>query len=536
MSRGDPWGIRTTHPSAWPQVPYDTLPGGEASPPRYELLADLDCELALPDGVTLLFDLYRPVRPGVRFPALVAVSPYSRHLQRTPVAWGPNEAGISEFWVSRGYAHVVVDVRGTNGSGGDWDMLGPLEQADYVEIVEWVARQPWCDGRVGMAGCSYFAMAQNLAAAASPPSLRAVFPYDAMTDMYRWRFFPGGIPNDFGNVWFNQIAALNGASGRNPDASAIAHHAREVLTLARPLDGDYYRERSAWPVLDRVTVPSYYGSDWRFYQGHLAGVFDAWRRSGASVKRALVGPRPRPFRPFAAYHVEALRWYDAFLRDLDTGVLEGSPIRLWIEGDDCWRGEEEWPLARTRFEEWHLGPGTLGADVPAAGEAVLKVDPAKDSWLLGEPRLVFRSEPAEAPLELTGPFELVLAFASTAEDADWIVTLHDESPDGGRVELTKGRLRSSHRAVDPGQSAPGEPWHSHTEALPLQPGREETLRIGLVATSVVLAHGHRLRLELANSESTALLIERAKTLRLPATNTVLTGAGRSRLIVPVIPR
>ena len=523
--------------NAAPQVPYATVPPGEASPPRYEGATDFDRELTLRDGVTVLLDVYRPAAPGRRFPALVALSPYSRQLQRTAVAWGPNEAGLSAFWTARGYAHVVVDVRGTNGSGGEWDMLGPLEQADYAEIVELVAAEPWCDGRVGMAGCSYFAMAQNLAAARNPPSLRAVFPYDAMTDMYRWRFFPGGIPNEFGNLWFNQVSALNNASGRNPDSRAIAHHAHTVLSLEQPFDGEYYRSRSAWPVLHESRVPSYFGSDWSFYQGHLAGAFDGWRRTGAPVRRLLVGPRPTPFRPFAAYHVEALRWYDMFLKDMATGVLDGSPIRLWISGDDEWRGEDEWPLERTRFEEWHLAPdGRLGPAVADEGEVVIELDPASDDWLRGLPKLSFRSEPTSRPMELTGPLELVLLCTSTATDADWIATVHDEGPDGRTRELTKGRLRSSHRAINEAESAVHEPWHPHTEALPLVPDRPTELRIGLAPTCNVFAAGHRVRLELANSESTALLVERAKALRGAATNTVLTGRHGSRLLVPLVPR
>jgi hypothetical protein len=531
--------MRTANPTARPQHPHNGAPvTPEASIAQYEIARELDVELQLRDGVSLLLDIYRPQRAGARFPALVALSPYTRQMQRESVPWASNEAGIVEFWVPRGYAQVIVDVRGTNGSGGDWALMGPIEQEDYVEVIEWVAAQPWCNGRVGMVGCSYFGMAQNLAAAHDPPSLRAIFPYDAQTDIYRTRFFPGGIPNAFANFWFTQVVLLNRASGRNPNLAGIQRQIDTVLERREPFDGPFYRERSAWPVLHKARAPAYFGSDWTFYRGHLPGVFDGWRRTGATIKRMLVGPKPTPNRPFAAYHQEALRWYDAFLKDLDSGVLEGDPIQLWIPGEERWRGEREWPLARMSHQAWFLdGDGEQGtlADTPGPdGEALLDYDPAAEDWLSGLPRLVFRSEPLEQPIEVTGPVELKLAMSSTAEDTDWIVSLRDEAPDGSSRELTKAMLRSSHRALDAAQSLPAEPWHPHESATPLTPGEPEELAIGLGVTCNVFAPGHRLRLEISNCESSAALVEQARVLRTPAGNTVLTGRAQTRLMVPVV--
>lgn len=547
MNRTDAhgYGIRGVEPSVWPQYPYDGVPKiPESSPPTYTISQELGLSIEMRDGVRLLLDVFRPSKPGAQFPALCSFSPYSRQLQQDSAPIGQNEAGITEFWVPRGYAHVIVDVRGTNGSGGDWDMWGPLEQRDMVETIEWVASQPWCSGRVGMMGCSYFAMVQNQVAAARPPSLRAIFPYDAATDIYRDGFYPGGIPSEWSRFWFTQVNFLNGSSGRNPNMEGVRRHVDDMYAGMRPFDGDYYRDRSAWPAMDNIDIPVYFGCDWDFYTLHLRGAFDGWQRVQTSpTKRMLIGPKPFPGRPFGAYHGEALRWYDAMLKDLDTGILDGSPVQLYIRGDEVWRSEYEWPLSRARFEEWPLtvNGDELGiAETPGtSGEVVCNYDPTDEASNYGLPKLVFRSEPIDGELEVTGPVQLTLAMSSTAEDTDWIAVLGDEAPDGSSRELSRGHLRSSHRALDPAQSRPNEPWHPHDRAEPLVPGRTEELAIEIVATSNVFKAGHRLRLELANCDSktrkgTETNYRRA--LVRPARNSVLTGRGMSRLSIPIVPR
>lgn len=545
MKRADAhgYGMRAAQPSAWPQFPYDWLPPTpESSLPTYGITADEGLAITMSDGVELLLDVFRPSRPGMRFPALCSFSPYSRQLQQDSAPIGQNEAGITEFWVAHGYVHVIVDVRGTNGSGGDWDMWGPREIADMAEVLEWVAAQPWCTGKAGMTGCSYFAMVQSQVAALAPPSLRAIFPYDALTDVYRDAFFPGGIPNEWARFWFTQVNFLNGSSGRNSNMPGIARHVHGIYAMDRPFDGEYYRERSAWPSMHRIAIPTYFGCDWNFYTLHLRGAFDGWQRTRAQTKRMLIGPRPFPGRPFAAYHGEALRWYDAMLKDLDSGVLEGPPIQLWIRGDDEWRAEHEWPLARTDFQDWHLSAnGELGLvpGVAADGEAVLDYDPTNEATYFGEPRLAFRSAPLERPLEVAGPIQLTLVMSSSAEDTDWIVVLADEAPEGRVTELSRGHLRSSHRAVDARRSRRNEPWHPHDAAVPLVPGQAEQLAIEIVPTANVFAPGHRLRIELANCDSgirPGTETNFRRTLRRPARNTVITGAQGSRLSLPVIPR
>ena len=541
----NPDSLRTPYPSAWPQFPFNDAPVvREQSPPRFRIVADTGARIPMRDGITLAADVYRPAAPGEKFPAVVAVSPYSRQLQRTDVAIGQNEAGLTEFWVPRGYGHVVVDVRGSNDSEGAWDMFGPTEQQDVAEAIEWVARQPWCTGKVGMVGCSYFGRSQVLVSSrAQPPSLTAIFPYDAATDAYRDSFFHGGIPADgFARSWLANINAYSLSSGRTKDPSGIRQHTQNIFGLRYPFDCEYFQERSSWPRLDRITIPTYFGSDWEFFALHLRGAFSGWEGVASTNKRMLVGPRPQPFRPLAAFHQEALRWYDHWLKGLDTGVMEGPPIQLWIPGENTWRGEREWPLARTEWRELFLGgasgaEGTLVDVAGTDGERSYEVDPSSYEARNGNPRLVYRSAPFPRVTEITGPIALTLVAQSSATDTDWFVSLLDEAPDGTARSLTKGWLRASHRAVDPKRSRRGQPWHPHTEAVPLTPNTPEEFAIEVVSNCNVFSPGHRLRLEIASCDSVsdnfawyhAALPNRAK-------NTVLEGTRGSRLLLPFIPR
>ncbi len=541
-SETNPYGIRTPNPTTWPQYPYNTKPcTPEQSESRYTMQCDWNQSVTMRDGVKLLLDIYRPNRPGEKFPALCSFSPYTRQLQRENNPYGQNEAGISEFWVSRGYAHVVVDVRGTNGSEGDWDWHGPEEQRDCVEVIEWVARQPWCNGNVGTMGCSYFAIAANLVASLQPPSLKAIFPYDCQTDSYRQSHYPGGIPNDgHARLWSAAVETLNFRSGRNPNTAAMKKHLRDLLALKHSLDGPHYWERSTWPRLAEIKTPAYFGCHWLFYL-HLRGPFNAWMGTGNITKRMLIGPTPKPVRPFAAYHMEALRWYDHFLKGMNSGVLDGAPIHLWILGENTWRDEYEWPLARTRWTEFYLGgtagKGTLTDTAPLEGEQTLDYQPGSDPWLWGQPRLVYRSSTLDQPMEVTGPIQLNLVMASSATDTDWGVFLYDEAPDGSVRELTQSWLRSSHRAVVPERSRQNQPWHPHNRVEPLTPNKAEELQIEVIPSCNLFHQGHRIRLDLSNCDS---LVENSssykRTLLIPARNTVIQGRGKSRIILPVIPR
>src|SRR6201998_3241874 len=161
-------------------------PGRESrnlSAPTFEVVRDDDVAVPMRDGVTLLADVHRPTEPG-RYPVLVAASPYPRQIQNLGAPLGFVEAGASDFFVPRGYVHVIANIRGTGGSGGTFGFFDGQERRDMHDLVEWTAVQPWSDGNVGMVGISYFAMTQLEAAVEQPAHLKAIFPVAATVDLY----------------------------------------------------------------------------------------------------------------------------------------------------------------------------------------------------------------------------------------------------------------------------------------------------------------------------------------------------------------
>jgi predicted acyl esterase len=530
--------IKTVNPSTWPQYPFNEDRGvPDGSPPTYDIHEETDILIPMRDGLKLSADVFRPAAAGARFPALIAISPYTRHVQRTSIVNGQNEGGITSFWVPRGYAHVLVDVRGTNESDGDWDHMGPTEQQDLFDMIEWVATQPWCDGNVGMTGESYYAWSQLMAAVEQPPHLKAIFVQCGAVDLYRERYMHGGIFQRGVGCWFYVLNELN---GRKSDMSGINFHHRKVMAMEEPFDGPYYQERLSWPRLDRVEVPTYIAGSWRHVGSHLRGAFGAYDGISSVEKRMLIGPTPMPRKPMGAYHLEALRWYDHHLKGIDTGMGDEAPIQLWVPGLNQWRSETEWPLARTEWREYFLGgagdDGELVTSAGSDGHISYTYDPSSIEAYRGEPRVTYRSAPVDGELEVTGPIALTLWASSSATDTDWFATLFDEAPDGSTRVLTNGWLRASHRELDADLSTPWQPFHPHLRADPLTPGEAYEFAIEVWPTCNVFKQGHRIRLELASCDDQTHLGSSHAALPNLATNTILHGESNpSRLLMPVIP-
>ena len=152
------------------------------SMPSLEMDTDHDVSVPMRDGIELLADVYRPATPD-RYPVLVSASPYPRQIQNLGAPLGFVEAGASDFFVPRGYVHVIANIRGTGGSGGTFGFFDGQERRDMYDLVEWAAEQPWSDGNVGMVGISYFAMTQLEAAVEQPPHLKAIFPVAVTVDL-----------------------------------------------------------------------------------------------------------------------------------------------------------------------------------------------------------------------------------------------------------------------------------------------------------------------------------------------------------------
>src|SRR6478672_937499 len=197
------------------------------SAPTHRIRHDRNIAATVRDGTRLLADVHRPDDDG-RFPALIAASPYPRQIQNLGAPLGFIEAGASDFFVPRGYAHVIVNLRSTGGSDGTFGFFDSQERRDLHDLVEWAAAQPWCDGTVGMIGISYFAMAQLEAAVERPPHLKAIFPVAVTADLYEGASHHGLASTSFVTP-FLAMMGLTSARSEHFWRSTLIDAARSVL-------------------------------------------------------------------------------------------------------------------------------------------------------------------------------------------------------------------------------------------------------------------------------------------------------------------
>jgi predicted acyl esterase len=401
------------------------------------------------------------------------------------------------------------------------------EARDGHDLVEWVAAQPWCDGNVGMIGVSYYGAIQLIVAATRPAHLKAIMPFNAPADFYREGSHHGGILH----VFFNTIYKVK-ALGANVSTlveklepaeleQRIAELAADVDLqmypeiyntaidprrapnffdiLARPFDGPFYWERSAHTKYGDIQVPTYCGSGWwAFAHMHLRGAFQNFNAIKSPTK-LYIESRVEAAAPMdQEYNAEAVRWYDYWLKGIDNGIMDEPPIRIHVRGSG-FRDEHEWPLARTDWTNFYLrrwnGLATTPEPVDGHPDSYIQQPPQETAMVA---RADYLTSPLLAPLELVGPAALYLYAAIDAEDTNWIVAFADIAPDGAVVELSRGYLKASHRALDEKRSQPYLPVHPHRKAEPVRPGEVTEYAIELSPLANVFRPGHRMRLSIAS--------------------------------------
>src|ERR1700754_977867 len=198
------------------------------SEPEHDVTCEDNVAVPMRDGIELMCDVHRPAEPG-RYPVLVAASPYPRQIQDLGAPLGFIEAGVTDFWVSRGYVHVIVNLRGTGGSGGTFGFFDAQERRDLYDLIEWAGTQEWSDGNVGMLGISYFGMTQLEAAVEQPPNLKAIFPLAATVDLYQSATHHGLMSASFITSFLAMIGMTSGQSDGFWRSGAIGA-ARHVLS------------------------------------------------------------------------------------------------------------------------------------------------------------------------------------------------------------------------------------------------------------------------------------------------------------------
>jgi uncharacterized protein len=500
-----------------------------------------DVSIAVRDGTSIGARVYRPEGAGP-YPALLAAAPYRFDNNILPASpqflW--RETGPIDFYADNGYAYIHMDVRGSGRSAGSFGFLDRKDHEDLYDVIEWIGRQPWCNGRVGGIGQSYFCMLQWFMGAMSPPSLVCLGAHDGLSDIYRAGTHHGGIPCDFfPGYWWYQNRFINrypaSGSSRDQDTDLTA------MIAAHPMYDDFWRERSAWEVLDRIKVPLYSSGVWAKMQLHTRGNIDGYLRARGPKKLRMSGV-PNAWAAAAEFasvdfHKRVLLpFYDHYLKGASTDYLARPHVEYAVRGSNAMRSSDRWPPANVRYVACYLtqlasqsvtslndgglsrAPGATGATsysypIPGWVAGVVGFGPSGPAGGFDPVRrvLTFTGEPLAQDLEIAGPIKLTLFLSSTAAETDVFAKLSDQYPQANEDRakglnplaevVTRGWLRASHREIDAAQSTDMVPRYTHRNPEPLTPGVIYTLEISLEPMAYLFRKGHRIRLELVNGDS-----------------------------------
>jgi predicted acyl esterase len=497
---------------------------------KYDVAVDRDVKVRLPDGTHLDGDVYRPAAEG-RFPVILGAHPYNKDLQSgpmRPVGFTPMrgymESGDPTFFARRGYVHAIFNVRGTGKSEGWYQLAGPQEVQDTVDLIDWLAAQRWSDGNVAMFGVSYFARIAKFTAARNPKPLKAIFAPFAGTDYYRHSWYHGGIlAHGFLTHWRNSLHRPRIRSfykemvGEDAYQQAIARALQDEEIMAvpalrealqhpeagtnpllvdvvlNPLDGEFYAARTSD---DRqAKVPAILGACWGNYPLHLPGAFTAWRDWGGP-KKMLIGPGVYLDRPLYQYQDLALRWFDYWLKGVENGIMDEPPIRCFMPPTGEWKGLQDWPPPEATWMSFYLHAGGLLSEHELwPGEGSDSID--ESSFEHGA--LTYATPPLVENTELLGPIALTLYVSATGPEALIFATLLAIDSDGQEHELTRGWLRASQRKLR-SDSTLWEPVLAHDERQPLEPGKIYELRFPIVATGRLFRAGERIAIRVKGAD------------------------------------
>ncbi len=534
------------------------------SDPVHKIIVEKNLTMRTRDGVALQADVYRPDASG-KFPVLVVRTPYDKSAEMALTE--------KDFFPSRGYVVVVQDTRGRHSSEGEFVPF-VHEARDGYDTIEWAAGLPCSNGVVGTVGQSYLGLVQYFAAPERPPHLKAMSPVSGPVSYfnnfaYRCGAFELGWVLAYFAFMARDTMMRKGCYEREraaldqfvsyPDIpmaplkrDAYMHLPLsdwgERLKSGAPYLAEYLQHGtfdSYWaqtdlrPKFGEVDAPMFHVGSWYdVFQYDTLTMFSGLRAKARTeqarcAQHLLMGPWAHllpysipnskgtgeiDFGAEAAIelHTLQLRWFDHFLKGIDNGVMDQAAVRLFVMGENRWRDENEWPLARTRYTKVYLrsggGANSLGGDgalsmaapgeepadrytydpdnpVPSRGGTTLGIRSGVYDQTEIEKRddvLVYTGEVLQNDLEVTGPLTMRLFAASSARDTDFTAKLIDLRPDGYAQNIAGGIIRARFR----------ESLDAPSLITPEQVYRYE---IDLWATCHVFRVGHRLRLEVSSS-------------------------------------
>ncbi|WP_293849383.1 CocE/NonD family hydrolase [Steroidobacter sp.] len=510
-----------------------------AEPAANDIIVESNTMVPMRDGTRLSTDIYRPAKPG-RYPVILFRDAYGN---------GSGATASARKWVDNGYVYVSQDVRGRFDSEGSYYPY-VFEINDGYDTQQWAGSQEWSSGKVGMIGDSYRAAVQWLPAHLRSPSLTAIAPRVTPFNYYKDVVYSGGALLLASRLdWAFYMSGRTGQSGFDWDKMR-QHLPLKTMDKAFGYNTQHWRDWIAHPSYDTywkvfdvearvgdIDVPALNVGGW--YDAFLRGTLASYTSmsKGAYSERArrgqklVVGPwnhfaggaisgSPLTFGPDAQvnFHDLERRWYDHWLKGENNGIMQEAPVRIFVMGDNRWRDEQDWPLARTRYTKYYLqsagkanttsGDGQLVTRTPSASQTnTYTYDPANpvptkggnllpvslgagpaDQGEVGkrDDVLVFTTPELTQDTEVTGNITMTLYAASSAPDTDFTAKLIDVHPDGKAYNLADGIIRARYR-------------ESIERAVLIEPGKVYEYKIDLWATSNVFKKGHKIRVDLSSS-------------------------------------
>ncbi|MFV8835037.1 CocE/NonD family hydrolase [Aquisalimonas sp.] len=495
---------------------------------------------SFPEGVKVVENVWIPMRDGVHLaarlwmpedaeqtpvPAILEYMPYrKRDFTRL------RDEPLHHYFAGHGYVGVRLDVRGTGDSEGILrDEYLEQEQDDAVDAIAWLTCQPWCDGSVGMIGLSWSGFNSLQVAARRPPALKAIITMCSTDDRYADdAHYKGGCLLNENFVWGSAFFSLNACP---PDPLISGDRWRDqwlerlqknrlfpALWMQHPHRDDYWKHGSVCEDYGAIQCAVYAVGGWA--DGY-ANAIPRLMKGLSAPKKALIGPWPHAF-PHAAepgpqigFFQEAVRWWDYWLKGIDTGIMDEPMVRAWMESwiqpapyhaerPGRWVAEDTWPSPRISARRWFLNVLSLG-DAAADADAVRVRAPQTTGLRGGDfygygadgdapldqraddgKSLVFDSDPLAEPVEILGAPVVTLDLAADKPVAFVIVRLNDVAPDGGSSRVSYGVLNLTHR-------------DSHEHPEPLVPGERYRVPIRLNDIGYSFAPGHTIRVAVSTT-------------------------------------
>jgi putative CocE/NonD family hydrolase len=552
--------------------------------PKYKVRLARSVMVPMRDGVKLSTDLYFPEGAGEKLPVILVRTPYNKKLWRgigAPIYSWTEETSPAYRFASQGYLVAVQDTRGRFESEGSYRISFP-DAEDGYDTTSWLATQQWSNGKVGTYGCSYVGDVQILQSRLRNPNLAAMIPQASGSSFPHRGFgtsFGGAIEvaaglgwfTGYGSKFFLRPPADGGADfwakmgdAFNPGPVEPKFNFQEIwrtlplidmvnraggpptdwedIVTHRPKD-PFWTNLGYLQQTDRFDTPALQINSWydfgvgltldQFNLMRVNAVSDRGRNnqffvisptthcmSETATEHTVVGQRDLGDARFD-YHALYLRWFDYWLKGIDNGVTKMPKLQIYVMGKNQWRGENEWPLARTQFTKYYVhsdgnansgfGTGTLDTSsppdespdhypydpatpVPSVGGPVCctgTADAPAGSFDQSEVEarhdvLVYSTPVLEKGVEVTGPILAVLYVSSSALDTDFTAKLIDVYPNGKAYNVQEGILRARYR----------EGWE---KKVWMKPGEVYELTVDMEATSNYFGPGHRIRLEISSS-------------------------------------